>query len=1733
MKRFLKYTLLSLILLVIVIVAAVAFVTATETGTRLAWHLAHDFLPAGIKIEAVEGRLLGPLIVRGIEYRTNDFHLRVRAGELHWAPRDLWQARALNIELLAVRGLRYTQLHAAPAPRKKKSGPLTLPEQIDLPLDAHLRELRLEDVEYRAARDTESLLLHSAVLKASYVGNQLTIDRLDIDTPLVSLKAQARFTASGAYPVNATLQWKARPPNYPAAVGHTALNGNLRRTVRIGQTIKAPYRAQVRVVVNEPLAEPIFNARLHLDQVTLRAIDENLPPITLSTQARAAGTAEDIELHAQATVEEPKYGTLNLALNGRFADSVVTINKLALTSPEQPAWLHADGSIALGGKPPKVDVQASWQALRWPLSGQAQIESPKGSLDINGTITAVRAQLTAALSGAVLAQAGIEQAQTLSANFRGGLVKQTLAIDEFDVAFVEQQLAALGHVKLGGKQPQLDVQVQWQDLHWPLTGNEPQITSPTGEIAVTGTPKDLRVKLDVNIGEDGRLDGTAKRAGETIALALNWRDLRWPLSGPAQVESAQGSLDVDGTIESLRAELSTALNGSALSSAGVQETQQLRASFRGGFAYETLTIDQFALGLAAQPTQMTAVGQVMLKQRQPVFDLAIGWEQLQWPLTGTARVQSSQGNLTINGPLRNMRAALTARLGGKALPPAGIQQEQTIKLKFDGGFEAQALTIDKFAATFNQQRLTVEGHVALHTSQPTLDLRTMWNGLQWPLAGPPMITSPQGDMVVKGTPEALQGKLNINVGEDGYIQGNVKRAGQIFDVELNWRDLKWPMATPHIASEAGHVSVLGLLRDYRVKLDTRISAPEFTDARIDLAGRGGLEFLDLTEINIEALEGKIGGNARVAWKPALEASAALNAEGLDPSELLADWPGNLGLTLKAETSMEGEQWSVQFEELIVRGRLRDYPLRLNARGAYDDQGLMLDQLHLASGESELQAQGRIGEMLNVAWQVDSPDLAQLLPNAVGQISGEGNAQGPLQRPRIEAHLTGSELRYRSFELQSLNLDANIDVSGAQPSTLDVHMRNGRAEGIGLRRIVLHGEGDPAAHTLSLTARTSTGHADVAVNARLNNPSQPDMRWRFELEKATLKYPQLAAWRLPAPLTGMISKKRAEFSQGCWVSGDARLCVQGEHKPTGIQGEVELTDLAFSYFARLLPPGTRVDGGLSGRAEFDIPAQGQPAATMRLQTTAGRVASVMRASPAIFESQRRGESDGVPDQILTLMSFRPSDVDFEIGAGGLRLDVALRLAEQGGIEMMANVPQGDPPLSRRPLDGRIAADIPDLSFISKLAPNLGRFAGHLRGDVRLAGTLQAPALFGRMALLNGFAAVDQAGLRVKGIRVELIGEGRGGIRLDAVARSGGGMLNVQGQFQLVGENTPHAHVSIKGQEFLAVNTAGARVFISPDLKVAANTKRVKVTGQVRVPRADITPKQLPESAVTVSGDQVIVRPGENDPQMAEAAGIKIYARVRLILGDRIQDGIDGQITDKLDEPEVYIDAFGLTAGLEGELLIIEEPGEPTRGTGELSIVGGEYQAYGQDLVIETGRVLFPGGPISEPGLDVRAVRGDLEGEDIVVGVQVRGSLKQPQFKLFSEPAMAQQEQLAYLVLGHPLDASSGGESSLLARATLALGLKGGNYLAEKFSKKLGVDEIGFESSDTSAGDGEQASLVIGKYLSPRLYIRYGIGLLEPVSTVRLEYAITNSLELVTESSGAQTGGDLIYTIERGR
>jgi len=126
-------------------------------------------------------------------------------------------------------------------------------------------------------------------------------------------------------------------------------------------------------------------------------------------------------------------------------------------------------------------------------------------------------------------------------------------------------------------------------------------------------------------------------------------------------------------------------------------------------------------------------------------------------------------------------------------------------------------------------------------------------------------------------------------------------------------------------------------------------------------------------------------------------------------------------------------------------------------------------------------------------------------------------------------------------------------------------------------------------------------------------------------------------------------------------------------------------------------------------------------------------------------------------------------------------------------------------------------------------------------------------------------------------------------------------------------------------------------------------------------------------------------------------------------------------------------------------------------------------------------------------------------------------------------MAQSAALAYIVLGRPLgEGGSSEDGTLVSKAAQSLGLRGGNLLVRTLGRGVGLDEARLETE----GDLSDASFVAGKYLSPNLYVSYGIGLFDPVSTLRLRYVLSSHWTLQAET-GTATGTDLLYRIEAGK
>jgi autotransporter translocation and assembly factor TamB len=386
-------------------------------------------------------------------------------------------------------------------------------------------------------------------------------------------------------------------------------------------------------------------------------------------------------------------------------------------------------------------------------------------------------------------------------------------------------------------------------------------------------------------------------------------------------------------------------------------------------------------------------------------------------------------------------------------------------------------------------------------------------------------------------------------------------------------------------------------------------------------------------------------------------------------------------------------------------------------------------------------------------------------------------------------------------------------------------------------------------------------------------------------------------------------------------------------------------------------------------------------------------------------------------------------------------------------------------------------------------------------------LAHPALQLKVSLALASADIASTGIRPQQNLVTLERLDGGKIALHAESQSGDGKLLADGTLALIRSANADVAVSatLNGPQYQLVQTPELTLSASPRLDIQLAQQQLRLRGDITVDHGHIELVIPEDGAITPSSDVVFVDDSAADGSPANTATSTLKR--------------DIQLTLIIEEP-VTIKGQGFDGEASGKLTVTEGPGQQPRARGEL-VLAGRYKAYGQDLTIRRGKLIYVDSPLDDPGVDLEAIRS--VGEQIA-GVRVSGLASNPQIEIFAEPALSETEALAYLVLGRGLDANSERDQNQLRNLALSLGLSKGSKFLEKSKHKLGVDELSIQTGDSN----NDASLLLGRQLSKRLYLSTQIGLFEPVSKLLLRYQLSRKCDLVAET-GSQQGADLICTI----
>ncbi|MGO2564010.1 MAG: translocation/assembly module TamB domain-containing protein, partial [Pseudoalteromonas nigrifaciens] len=333
---------------------------------------------------------------------------------------------------------------------------------------------------------------------------------------------------------------------------------------------------------------------------------------------------------------------------------------------------------------------------------------------------------------------------------------------------------------------------------------------------------------------------------------------------------------------------------------------------------------------------------------------------------------------------------------------------------------------------------------------------------------------------------------------------------------------------------------------------------------------------------------------------------------------------------------------------------------------------------------------------------------------------------------------------------------------------------------------------------------------------------------------------------------------------------------------------------------------------------------------------------------------------------------------------------------------------------------------------------------------------------------------------------------------------GGNIKLNGDIDWQGEQ-PAVNVAIVGEQFYVRAQQGVVFKVSPDLKIGLANNAINLVGEVIVPYGRIEIEELPEGAVQVSDDEIIV---DQKTKATKKVPFDYDIDLKLIVKN-----------------DVKIESFGLESKVEGDLAIKMSQGTPIIATGELKLVNGTYLAFGQDLLIRTGQVGFSGS-IEQPYLNIKAIRNpENTANGVIAGVTLTGNIEQPRLKVFSEPAMDQAQALAYLLNGQPLGEGDSSTDAMLTQLLLSQGVSRSEGLVSKVGETFGLSDV----SLTSKGSGEQTKVEISGYVAPSLQVKYSVGIFDSLSEVAIRYQLLSQF-YIEITSGLYQNVDILYKFD---
>ncbi|AXC68545.1 autotransporter assembly complex protein TamB [Salmonella enterica] len=939
---------------------------------------------------------------------------------------------------------------------------------------------------------------------------------------------------------------------------------------------------------------------------------------------------------------------------------------------------------------------------------------------------------------------------------------------------------------------------------------------------------------------------------------------------------------------------------------------------------------------------------------------------------------------------------------------------------------------------------------------------------------------------------ALREQLEVGVNLSGPMdvalraQTRLAEAGLPLNLEVVSQRIAWPFTgDTQFQADDLKLKLSGKMTDYTLSMRTAVKGQDIPPATITLDAKGNERQINLDKLTVAVLEGKTELKALVDWQQAISWRGELTLNGINTAKEIPDWPAKLNGVMKTKGSLYGGTWQMDVPELKLTGNVKQN--NVNVNGTLKGNSYMqwtIPGLHLALGPNSADVKGELGvKELNLDATIDAPGLDNALPGLGGTAKGIVKVRGTVEAPQLLADITARGLRWQALSIAQARIEGDIKSTDQIAGHLNVRVERISQPDVNINLVTLDAKGSEKQHQLQLRVQGEPVSGQLSLSGSFDRDAA---RWKGTLSGTRFQTP-VGPWSLTRAIALDYRNKEQKISIGphCWLNPNAELCIP-QTIDAGAAGRavVNLNRFDLAMLKPFMPDTTQARGIFSGKADvsWDTTKEGLPQGKVTLSGRNVKVTQTVNDAP-------------LP------VAFETLNLNADLHNNRAELGWLIRLTNNGQFDGQVQVtdPQG-----RRNLGGNVNMRNINLAMVNPIFSRGEKAAGMLNARLRLGGDVQSPQLFGQLQL----SALDIDGnfmpfemqpsqftMNFSGTRSTLAG----------IVRTQQGQINLNGNADWSQIDNWRARVTAKGSRVRITVPPMVRLDVSPDVVFDATPSLFTLDGRVDVPWARIVVHDLPESAVGVSSDVVMLN-NNLQPETPQTASIPINSNLTVHVGNNVR-----------------IDAFGLKARLTGDLKVAQDK-QGLGLNGQINIPDGRFRAYGQDLLVRKGELLFSGPP-DQPLLNIEAIRNpDATEDDVIAGVRVTGTADEPKAEIFSDPAMPQAEALSYLLRGQGLD-SNQSDSAAMTSMLIGLGVAQSGQVVGKIGETFGVSNLALDTQ----GVGDSSQVVVSGYVLPGLQVKYGVGIFDSLATLTLRYRLMPKLYLEAVS-GVDQALDLLYQFE---